>query len=80
MKKYEVVMHKFLGYDPDGSATYEIKFNQSLEHTGRFSGIEDGLNNYVRKEIRKEAAGSFSNLFRSIGRLFASESRQLLKK
>ena len=52
MKKeepYRVVMHKFIGYSETGSATYEITFNKSLEHTGRFSGIEDGLNAYCKR-------------------------------
>ena len=39
---------EILGY------TYEITFNKSLEHTGRFTGIEDGLNAYCKKERRTE--------------------------
>lgn len=52
-KEYCVIMSKFKGYSEDGSATYEITFNKSLEHTGRFKGIEDGLNGYVKKESKK---------------------------
>jgi hypothetical protein len=48
--KYSVVAHKFLGYGETGSATYEITFNKSLEHTGRFKAIEDGLNSYYSKD------------------------------
>lgn len=53
-EKYKIVMSKFIGYGSTGSATYEITFNKSLEHTGRFTGIEDGLNAYCKKERRKE--------------------------
>jgi hypothetical protein len=49
MKKeegYKVRSHMFKGTSEyDGKIlgyTYEITFNKSLEHTGRFSGIEDG--------------------------------------
>lgn len=49
-KKYRVVASTFKGRDERGNHTYEIVFNQSLEHTGRFTGIEDGLNMYVKKE------------------------------
>lgn len=47
-------MHKFIGYSETGSATYEITFNKSLEHTGRFCGIEDGLNAYVENERKQD--------------------------
>jgi hypothetical protein len=50
-EKYRIQMTKFLGYGSDGSATYEITFNKSLEHTLRFKAIEDGLNAYVEKEV-----------------------------
>jgi hypothetical protein len=52
MKKvgYKVLMTKFICDYPDGSATYEITFNKSLEHTGRFDGIERGLDSYVKRE------------------------------
>jgi len=51
---YRIVMTKFIGYGPNGSATYEITFNKSLEHTGRFKGIENGLNEYVKNETNLE--------------------------
>lgn len=53
-EKYKIVMSKFMGYGSTGSAKYEITFNNPLEHTGRFTGIEDGLNAYCKKERRKE--------------------------
>jgi len=37
---YSILSSKFIGDN-----TYEIKFNKSLEHTGRFKDIENGLNN-----------------------------------
>lgn len=55
---------KILGY------TYEITFNKSLEHTGRFTGIEDGLNAYVKKERRNDITDNFKQLWYSIIRLF----------
>jgi hypothetical protein len=70
MKKdegYKVVMHKFIGYNNEtGSATYEITFNKSLVHTGRFKGIEDGLDAYCKKELRTDM---FDNLKRLINSL-----------
>jgi len=67
-KEYRVVMHKFIGYGPSGSATYEITFNKSLEHTGRFDGIADGLNSYVKKERRTDIIHSLKGLWNSIKR------------
>ena len=69
MKKaseYSVIAHKFLGYGETGSATYEITFNKSLEHTGRFKGIEDGLNTYCKKEISSNVVDNFNNLWYSL--------------
>lgn len=66
-KEYRVVMHKFIGYNEQtGSATYEITFNKSLEHTGRFIGIENGLNAYCKKERRTDILDSVKHLFHSI--------------
>jgi hypothetical protein len=65
-KKYEVVMHKFLGYSENGAATYEITFNRSLEHTGRFRGIEDGLNAYCKNENKANVIISFKRLWLSL--------------
>ena len=53
---------KILGY------TYEITFNKSLEHTGRFSGIEDGLNAYCKKERRTDITDNFKRLWYSLVR------------
>lgn len=49
-KKYSVVASKFIGKLGEGDNeifTYEITFNRSLEHTGKFKAIEDGLNSYA---------------------------------
>ena len=67
-KEYRVVMHKFIGYSETGSATYEITFNKSLEHTGRFSGIENGLNAYCKKERRTDITDNFKRLWYSLVR------------
>lgn len=67
-EKYRVVMHKFIGYSETGSATYEITFNKSLEHTGRFCGIEDGLNTYVENERRRDFKKSILNVWQSFKR------------
>jgi hypothetical protein len=67
-KEYIVVMHKFIGYSPSGSATYEITFNKSLEHTGRFNGIEDGLNAYCKKERKTGIIDRLKGLCNSIKR------------
>lgn len=50
------------------SYTYEITFNKSLEHTGRFTGIEDGLNAYVKNENKQQFKSSFGNVWRSFVR------------
>lgn len=52
-KPYSINSSKFLGQDGFGGFTYEITFNQSLHHTGRFKGIEDGLNAYRENEIKE---------------------------
>ena len=67
-KEYRVVMHKFIGSSETGLATYEITFNKSLEHTGRFSGIEDGLNAYCKKERRTDITDNFKRLWYSLVR------------
>lgn len=54
---------KILGY------TYEITFNKSLEHTGRFRGIEDGLNAYCKKERRTDITDNLKRLWYSFVRL-----------
>ena len=53
-EKYSVVMHKFIGYSETGLATYEITFNKSLEHTGRFKEIEAGLNACCKNELKTD--------------------------
>ena len=58
INKYKIVSSKFIGFhdyvNGSGSYTYEISFNKSLEHTGKFTGIENGLNRYDRIEPWKE--------------------------
>jgi hypothetical protein len=72
--KYEVESHTFKGPEEfNGKVigyTYEITFNKSLEHTGRIKGIEDGLNNYVKKErslieVIKDALRNFVDWIRN---------------
>jgi len=72
MKKeepYRVSSHTFKGRtEYEGRIlgyTYEITFNKSLEHTGRFKGIEDGLNAYCKKERRSDVKDSFKELWYS---------------
>lgn len=67
-KEYRVVMYKFIGYTESGSATYEITFNKSLEHTGRFIGIEDGLNAYCKKERTADITDNLKRLWYSLVR------------
>lgn len=71
-KPYEVTMHTFMGstIHPDGSESYkyEIVFNQSLQHTGRFQGIEEGLNRYRKREYKQDFLSSIPNVFKSFFR------------
>ena len=50
---YKIIATKFLGINNSGMYTYEITFNQSIVHTGRFSGIEKGLDDYREKENKE---------------------------
>lgn len=75
MKKeegYRVRSHMFKGTSEYNGEilgyTYEITFNKSLEHTGRFSGIEDGLNAYCKKERRTDITDNFKRLWYSLVR------------
>jgi hypothetical protein len=65
--KYRVVSSKFIGFNDygngTGSYTYEITFNKSLEHTGKFTGIENGLNRYDKKEPWKELLNSIRRAY-----------------
>lgn len=69
-KKYKVRSHKFVGCSKYNEEifgyTYEITFNKSLEHTGRFTGIEDGLNAYVKNEYKTDIRDNFKRLWYSI--------------
>lgn len=55
--------------------TYELTFNKSLEHTGRFKGIENGLNEYVKKEERED----FIDTFKSLGHSFIKFIKNFFK-
>jgi hypothetical protein len=69
---YRVGSHMFKGIiEYEGRVlgyTYEITFNKSLEHTGRFKAIEDGLNAYCKKERRTDIADNFKRLWYSLVR------------
>ena len=39
LEPYKVRASKFLGRDDNDNYTYEITLNQSIVHTGRFTGI-----------------------------------------
>ena len=71
-KGYKVISHMFKGKSEYNGKilgyTYEITFNKSLEHTGRFSGIEDGLNAYCKKERRSDITDNFKRLWNSLVR------------
>lgn len=60
MEKYRVVSSTFKG-SQDGLYTYEITFNRSLVHTGRFDGIANGLNEYDDNELREEIKDNFKS-------------------
>ena len=52
IKPFSVVSSKFIG-ESNGLFTYELTFNQSMVHTGRWRGIEDGLNKHRENEIKE---------------------------
>jgi hypothetical protein len=60
--EYRVIASEFKGTSQSGSFIYELTFNRSLEHTGKFKGIEDGLNEYDRKERIQEIKSTLSRL------------------
>lgn len=62
-EKYSVITSKFMG-SSDAGYTYEITLNKSLQHTGRFKGIEDGLNKYVANEKKQERKDIIKDFFR----------------
>lgn len=76
--KYQVVSSTFLGTVTHSNETqsykYEITLNRSLQHTGKFSGIEYGLNRYEKREPWIEMGSSLISAFRymviGIQRLF----------
>lgn len=68
-EKYKVLSSTFKG-QTEGRYTYEIVFNQSLQHTGRFKGIEDGLNEYAKKENRQNFIESLQDVWHTFKKLF----------
>lgn len=62
MSKYRIRTAEFKGYDDDGCANYLLKFNQSLQHTGRYNHIERGLNTPKLDEAKEEAKELLSDL------------------
>jgi hypothetical protein len=52
LEPFKIVATTFLG-ENNGNYTYEIVFNQSMVHTGRFTGIENGLNKYREDEMKE---------------------------
>lgn len=69
MEKYRVTATKFIGRSSDSERyTYEITFNQSLGHTGRFTGIEEGLNAYCKRELKSDTISAFKVLKNSVTR------------
>lgn len=64
---YKILAHKFIGYNDygngKGSYTYELTFNKSMEHTGKWAGIEKGLDDYDKKQIKKDFSNSFKNVW-----------------
>ena len=72
-KDYKVLSHMFMGHTKEGDHewyTYQITFNKSLEHTGRFTGIEDGLNAYVKRERRTDIWDALKSLWWAVCRFF----------
>jgi hypothetical protein len=70
-QKYQVVSSTFVGTceNKDGEVygyKYELVFNKSLGHTGRFQGIEKGLDDYCRKEPRQAVIDSFKSFWRTL--------------
>ena len=68
---YKVTCSKFIGrneYDGYESYTYELTFNRSLEHTGKYVGIEQGLNAYDKKEAKEDFKKSFGNVWHTFVR------------
>jgi hypothetical protein len=73
MKKnegYKVLQSTFLGKEShDGEVygyTYQITFNQSLVHTCRMKGIEQGLNAFVKKEKKLDFIDAIINVWYSL--------------
>lgn len=64
-EKYFIQSHTFLGRSESGYK-YEITFNKSLEHTGKFLAIEKALDEYDRKERRQNMVNAFNIWFKGL--------------
>lgn len=64
-ERYRIVSSRFIDSD-ENLFTYEITFNKSLVHTGKFSGIEKGLNKYDKTEPFVTAFGHIKGFFSSL--------------
>lgn len=64
VEPYRIVMTRFIG--DDTHFTYEITFNKSLVHTGKYSAIEKALNSYDKKEPFKNALDHAKGVFVSL--------------
>ena len=72
VEPYSIVMTRFIG--DNNNFTYEITFNKSLVHTGKYSAIEKALNSYDKKEYFKNFVeyikGAFISLWYGLRYLF----------
>ena len=72
VEPYRIVMTRFIG--DNNNFTYEITFNKSLVHTGKYSAIEKALNAYDKKEpfnnFSNHIEAAFSSLWYGICSFF----------
>ena len=61
---YKVIMHEFVG--DSENFTYKMTLNKSLVHTGKWKGIENGLNRYDKLEPFYSAFDHLKGFFVSI--------------
>ena len=73
LEPYRIVMTRFIG--DKTHFTYEITFNKSLVHTGKYSEIEKALNSYDKKEPFKiffeQIKSAFNSLWYGLRYLFS---------
>ena len=68
-EKYRLTSSIFKGSNEFGF-TYELTFNKSLQHTGKFSAIEKGLNNYDKMEPLRCFYGGLKQIGYALKMLF----------